>query len=82
MKQLLKRPAGKHRPPFSKKPTAYKGGKIYWSGAKSALRVYARTPADRVEDTFKVDTSDPDSKARAWSIACAVIENDPRPSEE
>ena len=48
-KRLLKRPASKERPKFAKKPTPYNGGKIYYSGPKSALRVYARTPDDKVE---------------------------------
>ena len=78
-KRLLKRPASKERPKFSKKPTPYNGGKIYWSGPKGSLRVYARTPDDKVEQTVKVDGADKADHERAWSIACAMIESDPRP---
>ncbi len=78
-KRLLKRPASKERPKFAKKPTPYNGGKIYYSGPKSALRVYARTPDDKVEKTVKFDGEGKADYERAWSIACAMIESDPRP---
>ena len=77
-KELFKRPASKARPKFSKKPTAYGGGKIYWSGAKKALRVYRRTPQDKVEESVKFDEKDNADTHRAWSIACALIETHPR----
>ena len=78
-KRLLKRPASKERPKYAKKPTPYNGGKIYYSGPKSALRVYLRTPCDKVEQTVKIDGEGKADYERAWSIACAMIESDPRP---
>ncbi len=78
-KRLLKRPASKERPKFSKTPTPYHGGKIYWSGPKGSLRVYAHVPDDRVEQTVKFDSAGKADSERAWSIACAMIESDPRP---
>lgn len=80
---LLKRPRPKHRPQpcyTMGKTTSYNGGKIYWSKKKSGLRVYKRSPADRVETTVHVASADKKVRAERWNIACALIEADPRPS--
>lgn len=78
--QLLKRPAAQDRPkPCYKKPTTHNGGKIYWSQAKGALRVYKRSPEDKVEETVKVESENKKHRAEKWNIACALIESDPRP---
>ena len=78
---LLKRPAAAGRPAFNKKPTSYKGGRIYWSGANQLLRVYARVPAGEEKEkkeTIRCDDANKADKERSWAIACALIESDPR----
>ena len=77
-KAMLKRPAAKGRPTFSKKPTSWHGGKIYFSEAAKKLRVYVRSPADKVERSVPIDVKDKHDKGEAWCVACALIESDPR----
>jgi len=79
---LLRRPAAAPRPRVTlKKPVPHHGGKIYFSEAKRALRVYKRVPADKVEETVSFDPQDAKDCKTKWSIACAIIEADPRPTK-
>ena len=66
--------------PVSFKPTEYKGGKIYFSKAKRAWRVYLRK-RDRVESTVKVDTKDKADVDARWSKCLKIIRHDKRPIE-
>ena len=76
-KMIKKRPASK-RPPMTTKPTSYGKGKIYFTKAKNAFRVYVRS-RDRVEKHVQVGEPTPANKASAWQYACGLIESDPRP---
>ena len=77
---LLKQPAaaGRPRPNFTK-VTTYHGGKIYWCATKNRLRVYKRSPGDKVESLVDVGSGDKKVRTERWNIACALIEHDPRP---
>ena len=72
--KLLKRPAACVRPKFAKTPTHHAGGRIYFSKAKHAFRVYSRRK-DRVEETVDFQ----DDERSAFRYSCALIEADPRP---
>ena len=80
-KSLLKRPAACVRPKLRiDKPTHHHGGAIYWVGAKKCFRVYKRKPEDKASSV--VTAADAASKAslkEAFTIACSMIEADPRP---
>ena len=65
------------RPLPTTSPTAYGGGKIYYSKPKNRFRVYTCV-GDRIEKHVKVDTMDMNSMNEAWASACSLIENDPR----
>jgi hypothetical protein len=77
--RLLKRPAACARPAFSKTPTSHCGGKIYFANAKKALRVYLRTPVDKIEKYVGIDVDSKADRDNSWKLALAMIENDPRP---
>ena len=74
----MRRPARADRPKPSKEPTTWLGGKIYFSKAKKAYRVYRRVPDDKVEESVPVDISDKSDKKAKWGACCALIESDPR----
>ena len=74
---LLAAPAPSSRPSMSDK-VSYHGGRRYYSEKKSAFRVYRRS-ADRVETTVTVNSKDPLDKIYKFQVACALIEQDPRP---
>ena len=78
LRRLMKRPARADRPRPSKEPTVWLRGKIYFSKAKKAYRVYRRLPDDKVEETVPVDISDKSDKKAKWGACCALIESDPR----
>ena len=78
LKILKSKPKAK-RPNFAKTPVAHLGGIIFSSKAKQALRVYKRTPHDKVETSVKFKSESPADKKLAYEYACALIENDPRP---
>lgn len=75
----MKRPAMGDRPKPTKEPTAWGGGKIYFSKAKKMYRVYRRVPQDKVEESVPVDISDKADKKSKWAACCALIESDTRP---
>ena len=79
LKLLKNKPKGK-RPKFSKKSTEYFGGRIYFHKVRKCLRVYKRK-SDKVEATVAIKSMKADDKEAACSYACALIENDPRPSK-
>ena len=68
-------PSGWLRPDVCDK-FAYHGGRCYYSAKKSAYRVYKRS-VDRVETTVAV--KDAADKIVKFQVACAIIEQDPRP---
>jgi hypothetical protein len=65
------------RPKPVGKPTAYAGGKIYYSTSKDQLRVYTRK-RDAVEQTVSTTIADKTVFKADWGLACAMIEEDPR----
>lgn len=79
--KLMKKKAKVARPAFSYKPVSHYGGKIYFAKAKRALRVYLRSPADKVEKHVHIIDDNKRGKAEAMTYACALIENDPRAVE-
>ncbi len=73
--------AGAEVPPEpSFKPTEYKGGKIYFSKAKHAWRVYVRK-RDRIEAQIKVNEEDRDEVKTRWKKCLKMIRHDKRPIE-
>ena len=73
--------AGAEVPPEpSFKPTDYKGGKIYFSKAKHAWRVYVRK-RDRIEAQVKVNEEDDDEVNKRWKKCLKLIRHDKRPIE-
>ena len=71
-------PVAADRPRPQPKPTAYSGGKIYYSAPRRALRVYARV-ADTYAQNILVDFANKDTSMKPWNLACAYIEADTRP---
>ena len=67
------------KPPPTFVPLHWGGGRLYWSGAKSAWRVYTRT-CDKVESTVRVDRSDGTAVAKKWKKCLRLIREDPRPA--
>ena len=63
-------------------PVHYKGGRIYWSKAKLAWRVYLRKE-DAVEVTVHLgadpDTAEKSHIKKQWGKCLKAIERDPRP---
>ena len=66
------------RPKPTQKPTAYRGGKIYYSANQDLMRVLARC-GDRHEQRFKINWDDKPDVIDQWPLACAIIETDGRP---
>ena len=66
------------KPAMSLKPTAYGGGKIYFSQSKHCFRAYRRC-GDKIERTCVISDDTPEAKARAWAMALRAIDEDPRP---
>jgi hypothetical protein len=80
-KLLAEKQKGKaKRPTFSSKPVTYRGGKIYFSKAKQSLRVYLRSPTDKVEKLVSIIDDTKKGKDAAMTYACVLIEKDPRPA--
>ena len=71
-------PVAADRPRPQPKPTAYSGGKIYYSAPRRALRVYARV-ADTYAQNIPIDFANKDTSMTQWNLACAYIEADTRP---
>lgn len=67
------------RPTFSPKPVTYRGGKIYFNKVKKSLRVYLRSPADKIEKNIQIIDDNKKGKDAAMAYACVLIEKDPRP---
>ena len=82
LRKLLKRKAAKDRPNFNiktyKKPTHYKGGRIYFAKARRAYRVYRRM-SDKVESWIPVNIDDKRDLKEMFQVGCALIEADRRP---
>ena len=74
------KPIAAGRPALSLEPTAYAGGRIYFSNKKGVygtFRCYCRK-TDVVEKTISVKSSSKKAKEDAWRLCCEAIENDPR----
>ena len=76
--RVLKKPAKAPRPSQTKKPVEHCGGNIYWAEARKRYRVYLRK-GDKVEESLPADPKDKNDMRTKFSLACALIENDPRP---
>ena len=74
--KIMKRPAAA-RPSYTDKPVEYKKGKIYFSKAKEAFRVYLKR-TDRVERQVRVADRTKASMRDAFQYSCGLIESDPR----
>lgn len=68
---------GHARPPVRRVPTAWQGGKIYFSKAKHAFRCYKRR-LDKIETTCRIGGR---AEQDAWDEALDRIVNDPRPRD-
>ena len=55
--------------------------RIYLSAAAKKLRVYLRTPQDKVDESLKIDVNDKKDVSDTWAHALALIENGPRPHD-
>ena len=61
-------------------PTHYGGGRIYWSEAKFAFRVYRRR-GDKVESQIRLKSKKPKDQQTAWNACLKAIDDDPRPRD-
>ena len=79
---LLKRKPKSKRPKYTKGTKSFKhyGGRIHYSDAKSAYRVYVRK-GDKVEVTIAVNKEEPKDFQTKLDLSCAIIEDDARPRE-
>ena len=64
---------------MSKRPTEYHGGKIFWAKSKHARRVHLRKK-DRIEEHVKVSKEKKGDDKVKFRLACALIEDDSRPT--
>ena len=73
-------PAAVGKPKPSTQPTAYLGGKIYFSKPKMRLRVYKRR-SDRIETQVPANPANKKKFKKAWKRGLKMIEDDVRPHE-
>ena len=82
-KELLARPPASPRPAFSKGPTFHHGGRISWvssTGTAGAFRIVKRK-GDKTDVHVNVDPKKNNDVKQKFALACAIIEDDERPSE-